>query len=347
MPWVGGLFIALGVGAALLAGSGDAHADTPDHGAQRAGNAAHATPRATGHRGPPASSTAVRFRTSPVRISAATGLPSTQSRTATTIADASPAPARAVARPTARRPPGARVAHPAPRPAIPVLPQAPDVIGVVTTWLDEVRDCLIGTNENLPRPADMAPTPYGDIGKWMLTPAGGVADWFSQGFPFTTLYQPINVVIVDPTSTTAEEAAAKLNAAMAAAGFPAQQIHASGYRGVIDGISYGQQPAGILQAFSDAHWLLTNDHGRVFGPAPAPDGSGYVWTASFSRERTGLVYIIPGHVYVSFNQARDSVRDALVGAGATDLGVVDLDNTLSGRSTTGDHDGYAVVIKLN
>jgi hypothetical protein len=175
----------------------------------------------------------------------------------------------------------------------------------------------------------------------------GLADWPSQQYPFKTLYQPINVIIVDSTSTTAGESAQKLNAALAAAGFPAQQVHTSGYRGAVGGVAYGQQPAGHLEAFADANWLLTNDHGRVFGPAPAPGGTGYVWTASFSRERPGLFYVIPTHVYVSFNRARDAVRAGLVGSGATDLGLIDMDNGLDGRTiTTGDHDGYAVVIEL-
>jgi hypothetical protein len=73
-----------------------------------------------------------------------------------------------------------------------------------------------------------------------------------------------------------------------------------------------------------------------------------VWTASFSREQPGLSYLTPTHIYVSFTKARDAVRAGLVGSGATDLGLVDLDNTLTGRTvTTGDHDGYAVVIKLS
>ncbi len=253
----------------------------------------------------------------------------------------------AVALASARRAPGVGIARPAPRPPVRTAPPPPDIAAIVGKWLDDVHDFLVGADAIHPRPGEMAQTPYGDIGKWMLAAGGDAANWPSQGFPFITLYQPINVIIVDPTSTTAEESATKLNAAMAAAGFPAQAIHASGYFGVIDGVSYGQQPTTPLQAFADAHWLLTNDHGRVFGPAPGPDGTGFVWTASFSRESTGLVYIIPTHVYVSFSRARDAVRDALVASGATDLGMVELDNELSGRTTTGDHDGYAAVIRLN
>ena len=182
----------------------------------------------------------------------------------------------------------------------------------------------------------------------MLKRTGKLADWPSPAYPFKTLYQPINVIIVDSTSTTAAESAAKLNAALTAAGFPAQQIHSTGYQGVIEGVVYGQQPTGSQVAFSNAHWLLINDHGRVFGPAPDPAGTGFVWTASFSREQPGLSNLNPTHIYVSFRKARDTVRAALVGSGATDLGLVGLDNKLVGRTmTTGDHDGYAVVMSLS
>ncbi len=237
-------------------------------------------------------------------------------------------------------------ARPAPRPA-PSRPPAPAFVTAVTTFFGDFHDAVTGAPETRPSPSDDAATPYGRIGKWMLGPSGRPADWPSQQYPFKTLYQPINVIVVDTSSTTAEESAAKLNAALAAAGFPAQPVHSTGYRALVDAVSYRQQPTGPDQAFANAHWLLTNDHGRLFGPAPV-DGAGFVWTASFSRERTGLFYVIPTHVYVSFNRARDTLRAALLDSGATDLGLVDLDNDLDGRTlTTGDHDGYAVVIGLS
>jgi len=239
-----------------------------------------------------------------------------------------------------------RVAGPASRPTLPP-PPVPAIVASTTQFLGDLHEFLTGAPEPqpAPTPADATATPYGDIGKWMLGRNGQLADWPSH--PFKTLYQPINVIIVDSTSTTAAESAAKVNAALTAAGFPAQPIHSTGYQGLIDGAVYGQQPTGPQQAFSNAHWLLPNDHGRVFGPAPAPDGAGYVWTASFSREAAGLYCLTPTHVYVSFDRARARVRAGLLATGATDLGVVDLHNTLSGPTlTTGDHDGYAVVISL-
>lgn len=313
MAWRGGLLLALGVGAALASGAGVAQADSSGTG------------------------------TSPDR----------PSHSASAVAHSRPAALRTPKKPTppkpselvARREPGAGVAGPASRPAV---RPAHDVIGGITRWFDDLNYYLTGAPETHPTPADATATPYGDIGKWMLKRTGKLADWPSPAYPFKTLYQPINVVIVDSTSTTPAESAQKVNAALAAAGFPAQQVHSTGYHGVINGVVYGQQPAGSEQAFADAHWLLVNDHGRLFGPSPDAAATAFVWTASFSREQPGLSNLTPTHIYVSFTKARDALRDGLIGAGATDLGLVDLGNKLSGRTiTTGDHDGHAVVMRLD
>ncbi|BBX08311.1 hypothetical protein [Mycolicibacterium aichiense] len=312
--WFSGLLVGLGVGAAVLAGGGVASAESP--GASSAAHGSDSSAGSTGH-----------SRPSP----AATTTP----RTRKTLS------ASRVSRPAAR------LARPAPRPVV-SPPPVPALVTAVTTFFEDLHDSLTGAPEARPSPVETATTAYGTIGKWMLGRSGALADWPNQQYPFKTLYQPINVIIVDPTSSTAEESARKLDATLSAAGFPAQPVHSTGYQGLIDGVVYGQQPTGPEQAFSNAHWLLTNDHGRVFGAAPAPDGTGYVWTASFSRERPGFFYVVPTHVYVSFNRARDRLRAALVRAGATDLGLVDMDNELDRRTTTtGDHDGYAIVIELS
>lgn len=181
----------------------------------------------------------------------------------------------------------------------------------------------------------------------MVRPDGQAADWGGQKYHCKDMYEPVNVVIIDPTSTTAAQSTRKLNTTLAAAGFPAIAVHSVGFQGYIDGTKYTQQPAGFLQAFSDESFPLPNNHGRVFGPDPGPGGAGFVWTASFARERLGFYYLLPTHRYVSFSRARTALRDGLVRTGATDLGLVDLGNRLAtDTTTTGDHDGYAAVIML-
>lgn len=208
------------------------------------------------------------------------------------------------------------------------------------------------TTTATPSPGDVAQTPYGELGKWMLNPDGSVANWGGQTYLGNkTLVEPINVILIDPTSTTPEESTAKLNKDMTKAGFPAQQVHSTGFGGNIDGTVYGQQPSGPLQAFSDNLYVLPNDHARVFGPAPVAQegGGGYVWTAAASTETPGIYAGALTHRYVSFDLARDIlVVRLLLSGGATFVGVVPMNNQYNdGTVSTGDHDGYAVVLQLN
>ena len=196
-----------------------------------------------------------------------------------------------------------------------------------------VTAAAAATTMTVPQPGDVVTTAYGDVGEWMLKSNGQISNWGGQTQDGKPLLEPVNVIIIDPTSTTPEESIKKLNRAMSVAGFPARAPHSTGYQGKIDGHTYGQQPHGFLQAFADN----SNDHGRMFGPAPAAIGQGYVWTGAFSEEG-------PTHGYVSFNTARDELANQLVLSGAaTRLDDVDMGND----GITGDHNGHAVVLQLN
>lgn len=339
--WLCAAAVTLGLGAgALVAGHGVASAETastPSPSATSSQVSAGQSGRATGAAAHPR-------RTTATPTSVAT--PATRSTVRTDVS-ALPAtilqtPHRAIL--SAIRDPQAAVGRQALR--APAVPGArADVAGPVYSRHSPAGGVV--TVQTPPTPADAVQTPYGDIGKWMLRSDNGIANWGGVKYRGKTLYEPINVIIVDPTSTTVLESTQRLNSAMVAAGFPALALHSTGFEGSNSGITYPQQPATALRAFSDAFFLLPNNHGRVFGPAPAPGGVGYVWTASFSRERIGFYRLLPRHVYVSFGRAREAVRAGLVCAGATDLGLVDLDNEYSTQTaTTGDHDGYAAVIVL-
>jgi hypothetical protein len=200
----------------------------------------------------------------------------------------------------------------------------------------------------VPTPADQAPTDYGDIGKWMLRPNGQIANYGGVPHQGKTVLETINVIIVDPTSRNAWEATWRLNAAMRRAGFPPRLIHSTGFRGLIDARRYRQQPQGFLVGYSDNSFLLPNNHGRIFGPAPVETSSGYVWSGSFSTEKWAWVNGLPRHVYVSSDQARTALAARLVASGRARLdGMAALGNSYeSETTTTGDHDGYAVVMML-
>ena len=199
----------------------------------------------------------------------------------------------------------------------------------------------------VPRPTDVAHTVYGDIGAWLLQAGGKIANYGGVRHGGKTVLEPVNVIILDPTSKSSAESAARLDAAMTRAGFPAQPIHSTGFTGIIDGASYGQKPTGFLQAYSDNFFLFPNDHGRMFGAAPAANGAGYVWSGAFSTEQLNPANPFT-HEYVSSDTARAALARRLVASGAaTVVGVVPLGNAYDdGTLTTGDHDGYAVVLQL-
>lgn len=195
-------------------------------------------------------------------------------------------------------------------------------------------------------PADSAETPYGSIGKWMIKSNGQIANWGGQKYQSKSIYEVVNVVIVDPTSTSASAATTKINTVMSQAGFPSRSGHSNGFKGYINNVLYGQQPTG-LNAFSDNSTYAQNNHGRLFGPAAAPTG-GYVWSGAFSTEKpTTFFGVLIGHAYVSFNAARDALAAGLVNSGQTQAANVDLANAYNTTTTTtGDHDGSAVVLVL-
>jgi hypothetical protein len=195
-------------------------------------------------------------------------------------------------------------------------------------------------------PTDTVSTQYGNIGKWMLQSNGQISNYGGQPYDGKTLLEPVNVIIVDPNSKSAAESTAKINRDMFLAGFPAQPIHSSGFMGLIGSKTYGQQ-ALPLTAYSDNLFIFQNDHGRLFGPAPAT-GGGYVWTGAFSTETPTIYNGLPTHAYVSSNAARDALVLRLLATGQVQsISYVPLDNAVdTATTTTGNHDGYAVVIVL-
>ncbi len=199
-----------------------------------------------------------------------------------------------------------------------------------------------------PASTDQVSTQYGDIGKWMIEPSGQISDYGGQLEDGKTLLEPVNVVIVDTKSKNAFQARIRLNQAMRASGFPPQPIHTGGFRGIINGKAYRQQPSGLLQGYSDNFFLETNNHGRIFGPAPVATPGGYVWSGTFSEEEWGTYNGRPAHLYVSSNVARDALATKMVASGrATSADQIALDNAYNTDTvTTGDHDGQAVVLVL-
>ncbi len=153
--------------------------------------------------------------------------------------------------------------------------------------------------------------------------------------------EPINVLILDPLAGSVDDAKLRLTRSCSLAGYPSRQGHSKGYSGCIGGEIYGQLPEGSDDAFSDAPFVVDNNHGRIFGPFE--HSIGYFFIGALSREKVVPLAKVR-HQYVSFNRARDDFAQMLARNGAHEVaGFVNLDNAIvHGPITTGDHDGIAV-----
>lgn len=225
-----------------------------------------------------------------------------------------------------------------------------------------------------PDPRATVQTPYGDLGKWMINKKGQVADWvgipYCTGDVCKTMQEPINTVFTVPAPNKFK-AEATLNRTLRRAGFAPSCCSSVGYQGIVDQVTSSQMPRGgilgvgvlgpgfiergllglllgIGPAYRDASFLVSNSHLRTFGGVS--DGAGnYIFTASVSKEYLDTSTGKPTHGYDSFDEARAALLNGMVGVGAQNLGLVEMDNkipALDPTYSTGDHDGFAQVIAL-
>lgn len=342
---VGLLAVALGIGAAIAGGTATASADTSSSNAS-ADSAAQSSTAAEAAGGPTRDPASADDDPGSAPSSALSGVRATGAAADDAPVDESPVDDAEVDdaeldddegaevssdTPVKKRSSQVRVRDDAPSPASTTTPAASTVDSAV------------------PSPADQVATEYGDIGKWMLQPDGEIADYGTLPYEGRIVLEPINVIIVDPTSKSALGATWKLSAAMRRAGFPPRIGHSTGFRALIDEQRYRQQPRGLLLGYSDDFFLVDNNHGRLFGPDPVETAAGFVWSGAFSTEELVFFGGLPRHAYVSSNTARAALAAQLVASGRARVeDMVSLDNSYNtDTTTTGDHDGYAVVVVLN
>jgi hypothetical protein len=182
------------------------------------------------------------------------------------------------------------------------------------------------------------------VGPWLLDRQGNPARWLGHPYRGRTLFEPINVLVVDPFARSAEEASRKILSASEAGGFGVSLGQSCGYQGLIGGRAFSQLPVQKDTAFSDGLPFSTNDHGRLLGPARSDQG--WVFSGGFSRESFHFFSALH-HQFVSFNQAREAYGRKLVATGLYRVaGYVTLGNLADdATSTTGDHDGRALVLE--
>ena len=204
-----------------------------------------------------------------------------------------------------------------------------------------INSILLCKNPIPPKYQELLP----DFGKWMYIKDKDnnfiPSNWLGVKVNGKTLFEPINLIIIDEQSKSIEKSDSLISEILDNVGFSKRNGHTAQYYGIIDGNFYGQLPQiGSDRAFSNYHWSLTNDHIRLFGPVLK--NNRYIWTGNASREK-GI-----SHSYISFRKAINELeKNILSYSNATILGYFFLDNQKNEiDSTTGDHNGYCLVIMI-
>jgi hypothetical protein len=184
-------------------------------------------------------------------------------------------------------------------------------------------------------------TGFPSIGKWMFDSTGTPSTWLGKKLEGKIIREAINIIIVDSVSKSVNEAKQNLIFAFDKAGYKNRWGHSSGYKGLIDSNYFSQLPEKYFHAFSTHPFEFDNNHGRIFGPY-FKNGV-YYFTGALSREK-GI-----SHDYISFTQARDNLAASLDSKTAYKLvRKINLNNTINSDSlTTGDHDGYGILISVS
>jgi hypothetical protein len=360
---VGGIAVALGVGAAIFGGTAVAVADTA--GPDTRGSATASADTAPAPKRGPRGATAVKSDAHSASVRARTRAAAVTTPRASTL----PAPASNTVT--------------LPEPAV-TLPTALAAVEPAPTYATTP-----------PNPQSTTDTPYGPLGQWMINKAGAVANWVDLPYcgqgstkanckpdnPNARIMQePINTIFVVKAGSK-YVAEVTVDAAMRAAGFGPSPFSSVGYKAILGTTTDPQMPSGGLlglgflpplpfglgqkgllsllgipygAAYRDAPFLVANSHLRIFGGEP--DGNGnYIFTASVSEENLDATGggLLPTHGFESYNVARTKLLDQLVAqskiTGASNLGMVAMNNAISPTDptyTTGDADGLAQVIAL-
>lgn len=188
------------------------------------------------------------------------------------------------------------------------------------------------------------PQGYPKIGFWMIAPDGRPANWLGEKHEGKQLIEPINIIFVDSFATSIEDAKKRLTGALIQVDYPSRRGHSSGYSGYIGEILYQMIPEQKKHAFSNKHFELDNNHGRIFGPHQK--NNIYYFTGAFSRENVAPLDKVK-HAFSSFNKARDDVAQKLDEKTSYKIKEkLDLGNSFSNNLlfSTGDHDGIAIVV---
>jgi hypothetical protein len=94
------------------------------------------------------------------------------------------------------------------------------------------------------------------LGKWMYTSEKKYSDWLGEKLNGKTLREPVNIVIVDSISKSADDAKNLLIKNFKLAGFEIRSGHSGGYLGFIEKMLYTQLRKNIRSVFNKRSLLF-------------------------------------------------------------------------------------------
>ena len=206
-------------------------------------------------------------------------------------------------------------------------------------WLTTPESQTLPTMEQTHLPEGL------QVGRWLLTGREVPANWLGQKFQGKMMQEPINLIFVDEIAATPEAAVQYLLESCESIGYLSRRGHSSDYRGQLGNIVYPQLPRQENHAFSNAMYILPNNHGRIFGPHFF--AGRYYFAGALSRESINLFSEVR-HVYASFEKAKQDFAVRMKAGGRYSVvGAVAMENVFlpSESMTTGDHDGTAVLLR--
>lgn len=206
-------------------------------------------------------------------------------------------------------------------------------------WLAAPKSLPFQATDRAELPEDL------QVGPWLLTGQEVPANWLGQKLQGKTMREPINIILVDEVASTPAAAIRYLLDSCEQIGYRSRRGHSSDYRGQFANQIYTQLPRELNHAFSNALYVLPNNHGRIFGPHP--HRGKFYFAGAFSREGIDLFAEVR-HVYVSFEMAKQDFAARLQASGRYVVtGAADLQNVLPAHAamTTGDHDGTAILLR--
>jgi hypothetical protein len=185
-----------------------------------------------------------------------------------------------------------------------------------------------------------------EIGNLVLYKNHKPADWLKEKYQGKRLLTPINFLIIDSKSTTAEQSTLFIAKYCGQIGFIPRVGHYSEYVALIGGTYYRQIPNRWKTAFSNKPFWKDNITFRLFGPGN--NESGFIYSGSAMEESFSIIGPVY-HKYISYNNALSRIKRTFMNSGIIEyLGSFEVKRNFDiENDSVGDDRGFIEIFTVN